>query len=380
MTPPDCTAIPTRYESIPGGDRAHGGVSPWEQSQQKSEEIMSGTLEAALTQPFLIDVTLRDGGYVNGHAWSLRDAASIVEAVDASGVSFIEVGYLREREPDVRRPAASCPDDYLDCVWRAVTGAGLVVMVHPKDVSLVRLRELRDRGVSMVRMIVPHSDPYLVADYVGEAKRVGLLVSTNLTRVSEHDAVALAKSARKCEEMGADIVYLADSNGSLFPDDVRAKISAVAASCEIPVGFHAHDNLRMAFINACTAVDAGATGIDASLGGIGKGGGNLRLELVVAHWIKTQLPTLRIDPLVRNAATLAAQLRMLAEGDASSLLSGVLDVNLDGAAAFEHELASRGGDALLRDRSFATRRHPIHRRHAVRSMPSVSEQPHSKNR
>ena len=47
----------------------------------------------------------------------------------------------------------------------------------------------------------------------------------------------------------------------------------------ILVGFHAHDNMSLSMANTITALDNGADMIDGTYTGIGRGGGNLPLEL-----------------------------------------------------------------------------------------------------
>ena len=60
----------------------------------------------------LLDVTLRDGGYLNNHGWTLDQAVAIVRAMDAAGIPLAEVGYVSSGPHDDTRPVASsssCP-------------------------------------------------------------------------------------------------------------------------------------------------------------------------------------------------------------------------------------------------------------------------------
>ena len=47
------------------------------------------------------------------------------------------------------------------------------------------------------------------------------------------------------------------------------------------VGFHGHNNLQMAFSNTVEALIAGATRLDATLNGLGRGAGNCHMELIL---------------------------------------------------------------------------------------------------
>ena len=90
----------------------------------------------------------------------------------------------------------------------------------------------------------------------------------------------IAEEAKKMESYGADYINLADSAGYLMPEDVKLRIEAVKNAVQIPVGFHAHNNLGMAVANSLIAVQAGASYVDATLCGLGAGAGNTQIEVL----------------------------------------------------------------------------------------------------
>ena len=55
---------------------------------------------------------------------------------------------------------------------------------------------------------------------------------------------------------------------------------------DIPVGFHAHNNLGLAIANSITALESGAKILDGTARGFGAGAGNAQLEVLVAVLIK----------------------------------------------------------------------------------------------
>ncbi|MBP2705463.1 hypothetical protein JOL79_16755 [Microbispora sp. RL4-1S] len=298
--------------------------------------------------PLILDVTLRDGGYVNKHSWTLAEAVSIVRAVDAARVPYVEVGYLGAANGGRLAPSSRCEPDYLGALRAEVAHTRLAVMVRPPQVSPERIVDLREHGVEMLRIVVPGGDVTGVRHYFEAAREAGLAVVANLTHISRVRPEELAERARLCAEAGAELVYLADSNGSLYPSDVKERVEKTAAGCPVPLGFHPHNNLGLAFINSCVAVDAGVSAVDASIGGIGKGGGNLPLELVVGHYVRQAGADYRVEPLLQERSTYSARLRMLSDGTSHSLVAGLLDVSLDQAGALEEQAALNGYDAVLR--------------------------------
>src|ERR1700676_3263549 len=104
--------------------------------------------------PCLLDVTLRDGGYVNNHSWTHDAAVRIITTAARANVPIAEIGYFRPRRHEVDGddlPAASCPADY---ITRMGPAAGwdmlLAVMVPQADVRLDDYRFLAEHSVAMV--------------------------------------------------------------------------------------------------------------------------------------------------------------------------------------------------------------------------------------
>ncbi len=268
----------------------------------------------------------------------------------------MEVGYLRTPTGNALCPAARCEPDYLRTLAAEVHRTRLAVMVRPGEVDPAALAPLGDLGVGLVRVLAPGLDLVPALPYLAAARDAGLLTAVNLTHTSRADPARLALAVSRAAQAGAGLVYLADSNGSLYPEDVTRRVSAAvhAATEQGPgpvIGFHAHDNLGLAFANSCAALDAGATALDASIGGIGKGGGNLRLELIAAHLTLHLGADFSLDPLVKDQSTVSTRIRMLAEFSAENVLSGLLDVSLDQSRLLREQTARHGYDALLRGQS-----------------------------
>jgi 4-hydroxy 2-oxovalerate aldolase len=89
--------------------------------------------------------------------------------------------------------------------------------------------------------------------------------------------------ASAATDAGAEFVYLADSNGSLSPVDTSGLVTLIHSVTRKAVGLHAHNNLGLALANAIAAVHAGATWMDSSIQGMGKGPGNLIAEQWLAY-------------------------------------------------------------------------------------------------
>jgi 4-hydroxy 2-oxovalerate aldolase len=303
--------------------------------------------------PLLLDVTIRDGGYVNGHEWTVPQARSVVRTVAAAGIPFTEVGYLREAAGGPLTPSARCEPDYLEALAQVAGGTGLTVMIRPGEVSPRAVKSLAGVGVRMVRVLAARLGVDAALPFVAAAAEEGLLPAVNLTHASTHSTARLAAAVERAARAGARIVYLADSNGSLYPHETAERVrAAVEAAADVAVGFHPHDNLGLAFANTLAALRAGARAVDASIGGIGKGAGNLRLELIAAHLVRHGGADLRLDPLMDDQVTAPVRLKMMLDAGAGAMMTGMLDVSLEQSRGFREQAVERGYDALLRTGSY----------------------------
>ena len=83
-------------------------------------------------------------------------------------------------------------------------------------------------------------------------------------------------------------IYFADSVGCLFPRDVKDIVERMKTSFEGDVGIHAHNNLGLAFINSVSAIEAGATWVDGTLTGMGRGPGNTLTEDMFINYFQNK--------------------------------------------------------------------------------------------
>lgn len=82
------------------------------------------------------------------------------------------------------------------------------------------------------------------------------------------DPSRVLELAGRFAEAGADEVVFADTVGVGVPQQVRELVGG-AAGLGVPVGVHLHNTRNTGIANALAAVEAGATVLDASVGGVG---------------------------------------------------------------------------------------------------------------
>lgn len=250
----------------------------------------------------LLDCTLRDGGYINGHDFSDIQIANVLTGLVASGVDVIEVGYFRRRNLERRaQTIAQCPRGFLAKLER-FEHVRYGVMIPSTDVTADDLDELADLPVSVVRFTCSEDNVSTVTSLAQRCKRLGLQICANITRVSELDSGQLARLTRVLAAEGFDAIYAADSNGALYPADVTAIVETMREQFPGALGFHAHDSLHLAVANALAAMSAGASWIDGTVGGVGKGGGNAPMEVLLAQLSKAEHRRINIADFIQMPA------------------------------------------------------------------------------
>lgn len=70
-------------------------------------------------------------------------------------------------------------------------------------------------------------------------------------------------------ELGADLIYLADTTGMADPAIVRRHITALQGRHGVRVGLHLHDTRGLGLANALAGLDCGVVDFESSVGGMG---------------------------------------------------------------------------------------------------------------
>lgn len=253
-----------------------------------------GTAAAATEKKVqVLDCSIRDGGLMN--RWNF-DPAFVGESVAAAvqvGVDYVEPGYKADaacfdpREYGIWR---FCPEQALRGVWgerklAGRRGSKLSVMIDIGRFDLASLPPAADSVVSTYRVACyVHQIPEAIATGVHLAK-LGYESFVNIMAVSEAAESELAAGLRRiAADSPARGVYVVDSYGNLNPASTRELVGWYASLCGgKEIGFHGHNNQQLALANTLAAIEAGATLIDASLYGMGRGAGNCHLELLLAQ-------------------------------------------------------------------------------------------------
>jgi len=134
--------------------------------------------------------------------------------------------------------------------------------------SLANVHKSRTEMIEEVRAVCVHRDQ--LAKEQRPVIEAGMTTAFGCTlegAVPERDVL---ETAVACMEAGADEIGLADTSGLANPRQVRRLFRLVRAEVDDALeGVHLHNTYGLGLANAMAAVEAGATALDSSLGGLG---------------------------------------------------------------------------------------------------------------
>jgi 4-hydroxy 2-oxovalerate aldolase len=245
--------------------------------------------------PTLLDCTLRDGGYYTNWHFDDELVGAYLRACEQVGIDVVELGYVRLAATGHGR-YGQLPGGFDPALAEAVsdTPPRFAVMMDAADaltgdVSAVGPR-VRDRlaglplPVDLVRVAVRYDKAAETGALLASLRDAGFEVCLNLMQIG----LASAEQVDDCLSLVSDLgtlaaVYVADSFGSMPPEQTRLLVDRFRSAVRAPVGFHAHDNQGLALTNSIAAMDAGATWLDTTMGGMGRGAGNAKTEQFLSY-------------------------------------------------------------------------------------------------
>ncbi|MEW6751106.1 MAG: aldolase catalytic domain-containing protein [Candidatus Latescibacterota bacterium] len=252
----------------------------------------------------VFDCTIRDGGLMNDHKFDDKVVRAVYRACIEAGIDYMELGYVNSRSQFP--PGEFGP-------WKHCAEKDIRRVVGDND-SPLKLSAMADAGKCDYRTdILPKSESVLdvirVATYIHQiplandmirdAHDKGYQATVNLMAVSTVQERELYEGVELLATSEADVIYVVDSFGSLYSEEIEALVErylALARPAGKEVGIHCHNNRQLAFGNTIQAIIKGANYLDASFAGLGRGAGNCPMELLLSF---LHNPKYRLRPVLQ---------------------------------------------------------------------------------
>ncbi len=243
----------------------------------------------------IYDTTLRDGSQGAGIDFTDDNRREVVVALDALGISYIEVGnaavasdlrFLSEAGSlglksatlsvfcATRKPNSLASDDN---VLRAAASCAAPVAAIVGKASRYQVEE--------VLHTTPEENLEMIRDSVSYLRGAGKRVFFDAEHFFDgygDDPVYAVSVLRAAFEAGAERLVLCDTNGGMLPDVIGVVVTSVRQKLpNAALGIHCHDDMGMAAACSVEAVISGAVQVQGTVAGIGERCGNCNLDTVI---------------------------------------------------------------------------------------------------
>lgn len=233
----------------------------------------------------IIENTLRDGSYVIDFQFTKEQTQKVVSGLEHLGFEYIEVGHGlglgAYKNPEC---GLSAEDDevYIQTAREAAKNAKIVSFFIPGIGSLEDIKIAKLNGLDFIRCGININEFQNLRPYAEEAKKQGLILAINLMKSYAVKAYEFSKIVHEIDSWKlADVIYLVDSAGCMFPNEIAEYIDRSRQNVTTPLGFHGHNNLSMGIANSIQAIQSGATFIDTCVRGMGRSAGNAQTEIFI---------------------------------------------------------------------------------------------------
>jgi 4-hydroxy 2-oxovalerate aldolase len=233
----------------------------------------------------ICDCTLRDGGYYTNWDFNEDTVKMYFNAMnDIPAITHIEIGYRSMPQNEYLGEYFYCPEHVLKMAKELCPNKEIAIMLNEKDTKIEDLDELLvpyKEYIDLVRTAVAPINLDRAMVLGKELKKRGFKVAFNLMYMSQWATdVDFIKKLNQLEGE-VDYIYMVDSFGGVYPDDVKNALLTIKKEVSIPIGFHGHNNMELGLANSLTAIESGCDIVDATITGMGRGAGNLKTELLL---------------------------------------------------------------------------------------------------
>ncbi|MDO4935178.1 MAG: aldolase catalytic domain-containing protein [Phascolarctobacterium sp.] len=239
---------------------------------------------------YLLDCTLRDGGYINDWEFGHETIIEIFERLVSAKVDFIEIGFLDGRRKfDINRTIM--PDTASANKIFSGLDKGQSIIVAMIDYGTCDIRNLQPASetfIDGIRVIFKEHLMYEAMEYIRQVKALGYKVFAQMVSVTTYTDVKLKEYANLVNKVKPFATSMVDTYGLLHPDQLLHIFSLLDEYLDkdICVGYHAHNNFQMGYANGISFLKSKTKRnilVDGTLYGMGKSAGNATTELLAMH-------------------------------------------------------------------------------------------------
>lgn len=310
----------------------------------ESKESAAGRWLSYRSDIKVLDCTIRDGGLMNDHKFDDGIVKAVYDACVESGIDYMELGYKNSKKlfaPAENGAWKYCDeDDMRRIVGENETDLKLTAMADAEKSDYKEdILPKNESVLDVIRVATYIHQIPTALDMIKDAHDKGYDACVNLMAVSTCPESELDEGLELLVKSEISAIYVVDSFGHLYSEQVAAlmkKYLGFARAEGKQVGMHAHNNQQLGFANTIESIIQGASMLDATMAGLGRGAGNCPIELLISF---LHNPKFRVRPILKCIQDHIEPMRAkLGWGfDLSYMITGVLNQHPRSAMAFNDQ-------------------------------------------
>ncbi len=253
---------------------------------------------------YLLDCTLRDGGYVNNWEFGKEAIKGISQKICQTGVDIFEVGFLKGKDYNPDRsifPDLKSVSNIINPKSNNTLYVGMIDMSDP--IPIERITPYDGSSLDGIRVIFKKDKLELAFEYCKIIQELGYFISVNFVSTDLYTDLELIQSIKKFNALKPFAMSIVDTFGLIKRKQFLKMVYLADSNMDdgICLAYHAHNNLQQAFGNAEALVEMNLKRdiiIDACVFGMGRGAGNLNLELFAEYMNENFDTDYKIEPML----------------------------------------------------------------------------------
>lgn len=253
---------------------------------------------------YLLDCTLRDGGYINDWNFGEETIKGFGRKIAKTGIELFEVGFLKG---DAHNPDRSVYPDVRSIAPMIQPKASHMKYVGMLDMSapipLDRITPYDGMSIDGIRVIFKKDKIEEAYRYCERIQELGYFISVNVVGTDVYTDAEFIAVIQKFNALHPYALSIVDTFG-LIKRKQFLRLAYLAdnnLANGVILAYHAHNNLQQAFGNAEALVEMNLKRnviIDACVFGMGRGAGNLNLELFAEYMNENYDTHYKIEPML----------------------------------------------------------------------------------
>ncbi len=257
-----------------------------------------------MNKVYLLDCTLRDGGYVNDWQFGEETIRGFSRKIAQTGIEIFEVGFIKGDSYDPNRsvfPDVQSISNVIQPKAEGMMYVGMLDMSAP--IPLERLTPCDGTSIDGIRVIFKKDKIAQAYTYCQRIKELGYVLFVNFVGTDLYTDKEFIEGIERFNQLQPFAVSIVDSFGLIKRKHFLRLVYLADHNLDprIVLAYHAHNNLQQAFGNAEALVELNLKRdicIDACVFGMGRGAGNLNLELFAEYMNENYDTKYRIEPML----------------------------------------------------------------------------------